>query len=254
MGFLYVAPTLDGDTRVSGICPMGRSLVVLRILLADLQTREPEAVGDAMLTDEEWQQSVELLAVAAKVEEFNTLVQNQNAFIGPMGLMLRVRLASCVHGTFSVINWRAVFKAGMSPRRLPSKDVKVDDFVFVESKHIVRRLQAQILLRLSHVTDDDLLSFVWCPRAKAFMWNSAWTAEAAKLFGDMKKLRRRAKQLMVKSVMELHKSRFPGISASLERQQANTPTTSSQEDKRARVMTARRLLWSCLALALAGGI
>ena len=94
--FKYVAPQLDGETRVSGVAVMFRSLLVLRLLLHEYAIAKPELLRTVMLTDVEWAQLAELLAIVEKVEDFNTMVQTANTGIGPMGLMLRVWLAKQV--------------------------------------------------------------------------------------------------------------------------------------------------------------
>ena len=65
----YVAPVLDGETRVSGICFMFRALLVLRLLLIDYNERKPGLLTDVLLTDEEWHRLAELLAIVEVVED-----------------------------------------------------------------------------------------------------------------------------------------------------------------------------------------
>ena len=73
--FKYVAPQLDGETRVPGVAVMFRSLLVLRLLLHEYAIAKPELLRTVMLTDVEWAQLAELLAIVEKVEDFNTMVQ-----------------------------------------------------------------------------------------------------------------------------------------------------------------------------------
>ena len=207
--FKYVAPQLDGETRVSGITIMFRSLLVLRLLLiaylpkfTATATRGATQLIDVMLTDSDWGQMAELLAIAEKVSAFNTVVQTSNTCIGPLGIVLRVWLSKAVRGTFLVVNWRLPVHAGTPIGRLPTREVRMEDLEHIESRHTVRRLRAQVRRYLGpdSVTDADLIAMAFSPRCKMFLWQSQWCKDASWLLGDMKKLRRRAKRLMEEEI------------------------------------------------------
>ena len=207
--FKYVAPQLDGETRVSGITIMFRSLLVPRLLLiaylpkfTATATRGATQLRDVMLTDSDWGQMAELLAIAEKVSAFNTVVQTSNTCIGPLGIVLRVWLSKAVRGTFLVVNWRLPVHAGTPIGRLPTREVRMEDLEHIESRHTVRRLRAQVRRYLGpdSVTDADLIAMAFSPRCKMFLWQSQWCKDASWLLGDMKKLRRRAKRLMEEEI------------------------------------------------------
>ena len=235
--FKYVAPQLDGETRVSGVAVMFRSLLVLRLLLHEYAIAKPELLRTAMLTDVEWAQLAELLAIVEKVEDFNTMVQTANTCIGPMGLMLRVWLAKQVRGKFCVVQWRRPVKAGVGLRRLPSREVAMENLEFPESRHTARRLLFQVrkYLGADSVTDADLLAMVFGPHTKGFLWRSDWCADASWLFGDMKAMRRRAKRLMREEITALHTTLHPPgdeeLSASSRRSSTSQDIVDSSDDE-----------------------